>query len=165
MRTAAEGRRPRVEHLVERRRMRVAFLLMPAAMLVATGCVQVTGGPGPCGVGVVTATGVRWAWCDWNLLRQPALFFERIEHRPPPADRVRHFRWQHGAGADDPLLRPTVAFGYPQPETEIIVGPVMEPMVEPAREPEIETVPVPPPAPDDAAIPTVPAPLEIAPEP
>jgi hypothetical protein len=125
-------------------------LLALSAVLVAgqAGCVQVT--VGSQGIGVVRERSVTWTWADWNTLGRPAWFVERIEHLPPEADRVRYYRWLHGAGVSDPIAAPLQTTTFAEiPGTAVVLEPPLIETVEPPT--SVEEVPLPEPTPTETA--------------
>lgn len=70
----------------KRRLQPLAALLGGLLVLTSGGCV------------LETPLAVRRVWIDYNTLRAPAFYYDKITHEPPHAAQVKETRWMYNRG-------------------------------------------------------------------
>lgn len=125
--------------MLSRRLRKLAPALCGVLVLATSGCV------------LETPLAVRRVWFDYNTLRAPAFFYDKITHEPPHAAKVKEMRWLYGRGPHSiwpaPLIPPPRGLA-PLPAKELPIGEIPSPGPSPGAavpEPrEVPQMPVPP---------------------
>lgn len=94
-----------------------------------------------CGCVFEGPSSVRRVWCDYNTLKTPAIYYEKIHHAPQRSHRVKQMRWMYGYVPWSPEMFPAGAISSPtvsEPSGELL--PVPSP---PISSPQQQPVPVP----------------------